>query len=95
MPDLDARVFSINAKVSEVERREICEAAQIRGLTTSEFLRELGLREARGSCNGGQRLAVADGVEVLLRAMRSSLENGDSFGVPEFDALVREVSGRG
>jgi hypothetical protein len=34
-------------------------------------------------------------VEVLLRAMRSSLENGDGFGVPEFDALVREVSGRG
>jgi hypothetical protein len=85
------RVFPVTAKLTKEERGRVTEFASSQGLARGEWIRNVILREVRGSASDPS-LAEILGVRLLLVNGLRPLAAGQRLTPEAFDKLLDEIS---
>src|SRR5271169_6317409 len=86
------RVFPVTAKLTKEERGRITEFARSQGLARGEWIRDVILREERGSSASDPSLAEILGVRLLLVNVLRPVAAGQRLTPEAFDKLLDEIS---
>ena len=86
------RVFPVTAKLTKEERHNVTEFARSQGLARGEWIRDVILREVRGSSARDPALAEILGVRLLLVNVLRPLAAGQRLKPEAFDRLLDEIS---
>jgi hypothetical protein len=86
------RVFPVTTKLTKEERGTVTEFAKSQGLPRGEWIRDVILREVRGTSASDPSLAEILGVRLLLVNVLRPLAAGQRLTPEAFDRLLDEIS---
>lgn len=90
----DFRVCTASTKVTEAELAELEKAASTRGIRLGEWIREVLLREVRGSSQTEYAIRFMTeivGLQLFLTHALSPIVQGEKMNAEQYNELMRQV----
>jgi hypothetical protein len=87
----DRRFLNLSTKLTEIEAKQIEDAASRTSRTPSEWMREILLREAKEIHPNLDLVSEIVGLQLLVMNVLAPLARGERITAEQFQAIVRSV----
>lgn len=87
----DRRACNLSTKLTDIEAKQIEEAASRSSKTPSEWMREVLLREAKETHPHLDLVSEIVGLQLLTMNVLAPLARGERINAEQFQAIVRSV----